>query len=76
VNIPSTAVPGTINFTVNVYLASFEQLITALKNIISQPIVCTYCLSGNSFMLVLALEAANNNPFYYTSGSLFATGLT
>jgi hypothetical protein len=35
VNIPSTAVPGTINFTVNVYLASYEQLISALKNIIS-----------------------------------------
>ena len=59
--IPASAVPGTLNFSAEFYPTNYGELIAAIKRIIWQPIVCTYCLEGTGLLNSLVVEYGNVN---------------
>jgi hypothetical protein len=66
--IPSTAVEGTITVSAQVYPSSFSALIEALKRIITEPVICTYCREGPAYWRSLALETFGSSDASGVSG--------
>ena len=58
--VPSSAVPGTFNFTAEIFPQNYQELFDAIKKIIEQPIQCGFCVMGNLFVESLALQYTAN----------------